>query len=562
MIRKLNRACCGVARTVSQAVLILLFTVSFSFAEPPSITALSPAGGRRGQQVEVTVQGKLGTPPLSIWSDRPELQAEFPEKPDKSFTLTIPESTPAGLALIRLFNAEGASALRPFVIGTLPEVAEKETNNSLSQAQTLDSSTLIVNGALEKSGDVDTYAIALEKGQTLVAAMSANRDLGSPLDAVLQIVSAEGFVLAQNDDDRGNDPFLAFTVPEKGTYYVRTFGFPATPNSSIRFSGGADWLYRLTLTTGPFVDHLQPLAVTTKTETSVRAIGWNLPEVSATIPLQANPGEFGFQIEGSANSILMLAAPHPVSMEPFDVTTPNSTFPATYSGQISTLGEVDSIRIEGKKGEAISCRVDARAIGSQLDPVIRLVDSDGKQLSESDDASREERDTVLDYTPKADGLLLLEIHDRYEHGGPRYYYRVSIAPPRNEYQLSVAADAFQLGAEKPLEIPVTIARDKGFNEEIDVTVSGLPEGITAEAVVSESKGDSSKKVTLKLERGDIESFSGPIQITGTSQGELKFSTTATIAVAGTAKTSDQLWLTAPVKPKPKAAPADEKKEAP
>ena len=44
-------------------------------AEAPAITALSPAGGQRGETVEVTVQGKLGTPPLSFWSNRPELTA-------------------------------------------------------------------------------------------------------------------------------------------------------------------------------------------------------------------------------------------------------------------------------------------------------------------------------------------------------------------------------------------------------------------------------------------------------------------------------------------------------
>ena len=538
----------------------LLLLSSVATAEPPSITAVIPAGGQRGQQVEVTVQGKLGTPPLTFWSDRPELQAEFPEKIEKTFTLTIPESSSPGIALIRIANAEGTSVLRPFLIGTLPELTEKEPNDSLSQAQSLEASSLTVNGVLNKSGDVDNYAISLEQGQTLVAAISANRDLGSPLDGVLQIVSPGGFVLEQNDDDRGNDPLIAFEAPEQGTYYVRAFGFPAAPNSTVRFAGGADWIYRLTVSTGPYVDHIQPLAVTTGSESPARVIGWNLLGTSPSISTQPEPGVFDVQVEGAANAVSLKAVSHPVMTEPFEKHPPVTALPVTLSGQIIEPQEIDQIRIEGKKGTAISCRVEARTIGSQLDPVLRLTDADGKQISEVDDPSRNVFDSVLDYTPKADGPLVLQIRDRFEHGGERYFYRLTIAPPRKAYRLSVASDTFKIDGDKPLEIPVTVARDKGFAEEIEVTLTGLPEGLTAAAVVSEAKGDSSKKVTLKLERGTVESFSGSIRIAGTSKGDSKFSANATIAVAGTAKISDQLWLTVPAKPKPKDEPAEEKKE--
>ncbi|HSG71037.1 MAG TPA: hypothetical protein VLA12_11515, partial [Planctomycetaceae bacterium] len=210
--------------------------------------------------------------------------------------------------------------------------------------------------------------------------------------------------------------------------------------------------------------------------------------------------------------------------------------------------EIDSIRLAGKKGEAISCRVDARSLGSQLDPVLRLVDAEGTQLAEADDASRGDFDPTLDYTPKADGELVLQIRDRYEHGGMRYYYRVTISPPRKEFSLSIAADSFKLDGDKPLEIPVTIGRDRGFDEPIEIKLEGLPEGTISATAVSEAKGDSSKKVTLKIERGSVESFAGPVTILGTSSGDSKLTGTAKIAVAGTARLSNQLWLTIPAKP--------------
>ena len=93
-----------------------------------------------------------------------------------------------------------------------------------------------------------------------MADVLANQVLKSPMDAVLQIASAEGFLLAQADDSPGLDPRLVFTAPEAGDYFVRIFAFPETPNSSIRYAGGNDYLYRLTLTTGPYLHHTLPLA--------------------------------------------------------------------------------------------------------------------------------------------------------------------------------------------------------------------------------------------------------------------------------------------------------------
>ena len=74
--------------------------------------------------------------------------------------------------------------------------------------------------------------MTLKRGQTLVAALKGHR-LGSPMDAVLQVVSPAGFVLSQNDDGAGLDPRLVFEATEAGRYVVRGFAFPSEPNSTI-----------------------------------------------------------------------------------------------------------------------------------------------------------------------------------------------------------------------------------------------------------------------------------------------------------------------------------------
>jgi hypothetical protein len=106
--------------------------------------------------------------------------------------------------------------------------------------------------------------------------MEANRRLGSPMDGLLQVARTDGIVLAENDDVHGRDPQIVFQAPAAGTYVVRTFAFPATPDSKIGFSGGETFLYRLTLTTRGFIDHPYPLAVTRGKTLEVLAEGWNI----------------------------------------------------------------------------------------------------------------------------------------------------------------------------------------------------------------------------------------------------------------------------------------------
>src|SRR5262249_50536920 len=160
-----------------------------------------------------------------------------------------------------LYDEDGATDLRPFIIGNLPEVIEAEPNDDPNRPQSISPLPATINGRLARGGDVDGFSVTLHQGQTLVADLEANRHSGASRDAALQVVCDSGFVLAQNDDAVGRDPRIVFEAPTEGTYLVRVFAFPATPDSSIRFAGGSAFVYRLTLTTAGFLDHAFPLAV-------------------------------------------------------------------------------------------------------------------------------------------------------------------------------------------------------------------------------------------------------------------------------------------------------------
>ncbi len=542
------------------AVFMIVFLTMAASAAPPNVTALFPSGCQVGQSVEVAAQGAIGDKPQA-WVNREGLKIEFPEAGNK-FKVTATDTASPSLYWIRLFNGEGASSLRPFVIGTLAEVVEKEPNNSAKEAQKLESSQVVVNGVLEKGGDVDTFSVSLKAGQTLVASLMAKGTLGSPMDGVLQVLGPRGFVMEHNDDDHGLDPQIAFTAPADGDYGVRLFAFPEVANSSIAFAGGANFIYRLTLTTGAFVDHAQPMSVgrsggvspptgtTDGGETPpprLRLHGWNLPPELVEFPV-TTIGDDLFVVRHAllGNTLTLPVEAHPSVAEVPQVAASELqelALPSSMTGVIGKPGEVDVFRVKLVAKQAIVIRTDARTAGSPLDPVLRILKADGSQLQEVDDGSKGDFDPDANFTAPAEGEYRIAITDRFGMGGPRFFYRLTALPSRPDFELKVAADAFVLNSDKPLEIPVTVDRQRGFVEEIEVVAVELPEKVTAEAVVSEKTGDKSKSVKLVLKAEAGVSYSGPIRIRGRVKTEPPVEKAALAPLASFGATTGDLWLT-------------------
>lgn len=527
---------------------ITLLTVLFSClvhvasAAPPDVKWVFPAGAQIGQKVTVKVSGKLNQPGTDVWCDNSNVVVEIPEKGDELIISSSADAEP-GLCWLRFFNAEGATAQMPFVLGRLPEIEETEPNNETGKAQAVETSA-VVNAKLGTSGDVDVYAMALKKGQTLVAQIDANWRLGFPVDPIIQLLSADGTVIEQIDDDRGFDPMIAFEAPSDGTWLVRVFGFPATPNSTIRFAGGNDYIYRLTLTTGPIVNHVEPSAVQRGNAASVKLVGWNLSD-GLSKPIPVDPAELpGLTLDDVPHKMALTAVDEPVQVaaEPCHIGEPLSvTIPATVCGTVDEPEDEDSIRFPAKKGQVLIIDVESRSLGHPLDPVISILDPDGNLLAESDDAARDQADSRLVFSPKADGDCVVRIKDLFEKGGWRFAYRLSIRPREPSLTVSLKSDVFQVTSGEPLEIPVTIGRNDGFNQEVMITALDLPEGVTVEPAKSEAKGDTSKAVKLILKTENAKPFNGPLKIAGQyGDGQM---VPAEAELTSFNRSTNDIWLT-------------------
>jgi len=566
-----------------QLIAVIAGSVSASLsAAPPAVDRLFPAGGQRGTTVSVQLTGKFdaGT---KAWCSRPDVKLDLDAK-SRSLKLTIPKDTQPGVCWLRFYNAEGSSPPKPFVIGTLPEVIEKEPNDRLEQSQPL-KSLAVVNGVLAKPGDVDTFAVSLKKGQTVVASLTANNTLGSPMDGVLQVVSPRGFVLEQNDDDRGFDPQLAFTAPKDGTFHVRVFAFPATPNSSIRLSGAPTYLYRLTLTTGPFLDHPYPLAVSHGSEQRVELHGWSFPvgvqpsgwpDVRTT-SVRPPPGNLKVELQRASGpqslvpihdgrlpntgAVEVVAHSALTEREPNPLKQPQPVeLPATVSGHIDRPRDVDVFQLTAKRGVQLRFRVEARALGSPLDPVLRLFDAKGAVVAQAETRSATAIDETLSYRVPAGGKYRLEVGDLHRRGGWRFFYRLTMGPPPAVERIAVASDRFALSPGKPLTIAVNVAGDGISSGRYKIDVRGLPADVsvsTGEPTKSKSTGrrrgrrrrgrgrsraagGQTVPVTLTLKAG--KEFRGPFTIVAVPVGKAGLEYAAEAGIAGEPITA--LWLTA------------------
>lgn len=531
--------------------LVLLATTATAFAAPPSVTHLYPAGARRGTTVDVTAGGAFERWPVKAWASDKGITIT-PGKDKGAIRIAVAADVAPGTHWIRLHDEQGASALRPFLVGTLPEVMEKEPNDEATKPQVLESLPVVVNGQLIKAGDVDCFAIKLTKGQTLVASLEANQRLGSPMDGIVQILSERGSVLAENNDCHGLDPQVIYQARSDGTHVVRVFAFPATPDATIRFAGGDSYAYRLTLTTAGFVEHAFPLAVSRATPGSVERIGWNIPEALRKVEVPRGEGDitelFHPDLAGSASVRL---EPHAtiVEVEPNDAAHPQAiTVPVTISGRIGERGDVDVFQFEAKKGKPLFFALEGPSLGSPMDPVLRLRDAAGKVLSRAND--REGKDATLAFNAPVDGKYTIEVRDLHGDGGPGYFYRLRVVHPEPDFTLSIAADRYGVEPGKPTKVPVIVEKQNGFTGDVELAVVGLPVGMTVAPAVAKGNG----KVTVDLLiDAKADAVPGDVRVVGRAK---MLERTARIAAPGVGVFVPHLWLSvgkagppAPVKKK-------------
>jgi hypothetical protein len=509
-------------------------------AAVPTFTHLYPWGLQQGTTEEITVKGSWTKWPLEVAGELPDgLKIKPLETAGKLSVETSPEVR-AGVYHFRLFDGEGATKVIPLIVGTVPEVREKEPNGKPGEGTQVALPT-VINGQLKESADVDVFLIDLVEGETLSLLLVANNVLGVAMDAIIQVCDSRGFVLAQNDDERGLDPQLSYIAKRTGMVQVRLFAFPEATNGSIAFSSNADYIYRLTATTKRLLDFCLPLSVSAEAVVlqlqgagfTKESLKWTGAVEMPYVSLAGVPGIVYVPLTVGK----VVVATQQSSIESPQVVV----LPASISGVIEQREDQDVFLLESlQKGESLVVGLFARSLGFPTDPLIEIYDSTGKLLSTQDDKDRVTRDPAFTYKIPVDGAYQIRIRDLHRVGGARYAYRMEIAKLQPSVKLTLEAGEFVKSEEK-LEIGVAISRLGGFADELMIDIDGLPEGVSIEAMKSEGTGDSSKTVKLVL-TGKWPLFSVPIRIVGTwNEGQSQVIAEYAVAKSIIARTDP--WLT-------------------
>src|SRR5439155_14306670 len=132
-----GRADCGADRMRAAcgfALLLGVTTVARAELPSPRLDRLFPLGAAAGATVEVEVQGADLDGAKTLLFDHPGLRAEFIK--DRFFRITVAKEVPAGTYDVRLVGRWGVSNPRLLAVSHgLTEIAEKEPNDSIEQAQ-------------------------------------------------------------------------------------------------------------------------------------------------------------------------------------------------------------------------------------------------------------------------------------------------------------------------------------------------------------------------------------------------------------------------------------------
>jgi hypothetical protein len=538
--------------------LVLFVGIACAHANPPVASYIFPAGGQRGKTVDVRVGGlflhqscyfEMLGPGVkapdridrtkTAWFEGPLLplpdsqQAEDYPK-DMAGRIEVAADAPLGIRYWRVATSQGATPALKFMVGDLPEIVENESDGDPGPVAV--KLPVTINGRIFPRENVDVWTFEAKKGQSITCEVCAAR-LGSPLDSRLEVLDPKGRRIAENDDYFGADSFLRFTVADDGKYQVKIH--------DINYRGGQAYVYRLTLTADPYVDHVYPLGGRRGSKTSFTFNGQALPD---------RPVEIALPADSSSTFIHRLTIgdkvtnPFPLDIDDlpeYREAEPNDKpeqaqrveVPAILNGRIDKPGDVDYWSFAARKGDVLEIDLRAARLGSPLSGVLVVLDAAGKELARADGLAPGQGDPLLRFTAPAEANYLVRVEERFaSRGGPTFAYRLRIDRPSStpDFRLQFAADALTLNRAGEVKLKITAERLGKFDDAINLEIDGLPKSVTVTGTTIPAKQPAAE-ITFKA---DASAAIRPSRLT----------------IRGVAKIGDRTLTRTAVLPAPHATP--------
>lgn len=496
-------------------VLWLLGSTSLVLAQQsyPMVMSLHPVAAQTGQTSEHVVSARYdlhGAYKIFVTGDgvtgevvpeemkpeekKPEEKKSKRNRPPKG-TLKIKFIVAAdalpGVREFRIATPNGVSTVGQLVIAKDPIAVEKDPNNARTEAQEI-TLPATVCGTIEKAEDVDWYKFKVEAGTSLSFVVQSSRlqnkihDLQVHSDPIITIRNTQGTTLAQADNEFFADPCLRYRFEQAGEYFLEI--------RDVRYQGNVEWRYSVEINSRPLVTQVFPLALTPGADSKLELVGFQLPAEPVSqlkLPMETPEGPMSVGVpmgDQLSNPVPVIASTLPPILEaPADNNAPDKaqpiTVPAGISGRIEVASDVDYYVFEAKKGEIFSVEVVARRLQSSLDSILRITTDKLGTFAENDDARigrlNNSDSWIETWTAPNDGKYFVEIRDLHLRGGPEFVYFLKVTKGAPTFELTLDSDKTILTPGTNGTIYARVERKHGFAGEVQLSVEGLPEGVTA-----------------------------------------------------------------------------------
>lgn len=455
---------------------------------------------------------------------------------ENTFSVTIKPDVPTGLYEVRVAGKYGLSNPRTFVVGRLDEVAEQEPNNDLEKANPVPLNRTI-NGVLAGRADIDVFKFDAKKGQTVIFDCRAAR-IDSRTSATLEIFNSNGRRIAYVRNAYREDPVTSLVVPSDGTYFVKVYDFTYSNGAeyfyrlSVHTGPHIDFVLPpagLPGKTETFTLYGRNLPGGKPSPYTVDDVVLQQLDVKIAIPAERGlraaenlqPHEAGVDAfpyvlkspAGDSNPVPIYFAEAPVAREQEPNDDPKQAqpiqLPIEVAGQFQQEGDIDTFTFQAKAKEVFYIDVFSQRLGTMADPYLKLEQitktKSGERvrtIQSSDDTNSPVQnaefnistdDPTYRFQVPADGTYRISIRDRYfeSRGDPRLIYRLSIRKPTRDFRVVALPITPSRGRNQPgtdgvlalrkgenLVARVFLFRQDGFDGKVDLSVEGLPEGVT------------------------------------------------------------------------------------
>lgn len=494
-----------------------------------------------------------------------------------TFTVTVAADVPIGAYEVRGVGLYGISNPRVFTVGSRKEIPETEPNNATEQATPLELN-VTVNGKVNGATDVDYYKLTLTQGQRLLVDLLAKR-IDSKLDGSLELYDPAGRRVTTARNNVMRDPLLDFTVPANGDYVLRLTDFVYAggedytyrltahtgphvdyvwPPAAVPGSTAAYTLFGRNLPGGEPSGVLLNGRPLDKLTTNIAA-PVDATQLDATLPTEPSSSgidSFAYRFTGAnggANPVMMTFATAPVTSEVEPNNLPAQaqkiTVPGEFAGQFQAKADVDLLQFEAKAGQILWMEIDSQRLGNGADPYLTLdqvtvnekgeetlkritaIDDDGTNLLPNVFDTLND-DPIYKFTVPADGNYRVSLRDRYaaSRGSPSLIWRLTVRTEAPDFRLVAVpisptpppakqALTWSIGLRRGDNVALNVLalRKDAFTGPIDISVEGLPAGVTCKDISIGTTPSSGTLVFTSAE--DAPPWAGTVRIIGKAKLE-------------------------------------------